>query len=209
MRDARIRRVAAVAVGLALAAACGCSAPVKEYPEKRQYVLEVSRPGRAAAPLGAGVAKVRQFRISSRFEGTGLVYRTGDVSYEADFYNEFLTSPASLITEEARDWLGSSGVFAQVVDAGSGADARYILEGNITGLYGDFSDAKKPRAVMAISIVLLDQDSAEVSIASFKKYRAEAALESNAAAELVKGWNKCLAEILSAAEKDLRKAVSK
>ncbi|MFH1730496.1 MAG: hypothetical protein ABIF82_02455 [Planctomycetota bacterium] len=208
MRDA-LTCLAALAVGLALAAACGCFVPEKQYPEKQQYVLEVSRPGRAAAPLGAGVAKVRRFRISSRFEGTGLVYRTGDVSYEADFYNEFLTSPASLITEEAREWFGASGVFAQVVDAGSAADAGYILEGNVTGLYGDFSDAKKPKAVMAISFLLLDDDGDEVSIAFFKKYRAEAPLESNSPAELVKGWNKCLAEILSAAEEDLRKAVSK
>jgi len=208
MRDARTC-LATLAAGLALAAVCGCSIPVKEYPEKQQYVLDVSRPGKAAAPLGAGVAKVRQFRISSRFEETGLVYRTGEMRYEADFYNEFLTSPALLITEEARDWLGASGVFAQVVDARSGADADYTLEANVTALYGDFRDEKQPRAVMAISFLLLDEDGGGISIVSLEKYRSETALESNTAAELVKGWNKCLVEILAAAEKDLQKAVSK
>ena len=195
--------VAAIAGVLA-----GCSAPQRETPLRRQYVLDVNSAG-GKLEAGSGVLKVRRFRISSPFEGTSFVYRTGGVSYESDFYNEFLSPPAAMITEEVRQWLGASGIFGTVVDAGSHADARYALEGNIVALYGDYSDAGKPEAVMEIQVFLLDEAGPASSVAFSNGYRVVSSLESNSPAALAAGLNDCLEKILKEIERDLRAAVGR
>jgi len=189
--------VAAVAVVLA-----GCFAPEREWPLRRQYVLDVNRAGERPA-AGSSVLKVRRFRISSPFEGTSFVYRTGGVSYESDFYNGFLSPPAAMITEEVRQWLGASGAFGTVVDAASRADAPWVLEGNIVALYGGYTDAGKPEAVMEIQIFLLDEAGPASPVAFSGNYRAVSALESNSPAALAAGLNDCLQNILKEIERDL------
>jgi uncharacterized lipoprotein YmbA len=185
----------------------GCSAPEVAYPVKRQYVISVTRENRTVPPAGAEAAKVRRFRVSPRFEGHGLVYRTGAVTYETDFYNEFLAAPAEMLTEETRDWLAAAGVFSNVVGAASRVAARYLFEGNVTALTGDFSEPEEPRAVMEIQFFLIDDAAARGSVAFHKTYRATRPLPSNRAEELVRGYNACLADILGALEADLRRAL--
>lgn len=203
MRENRspfIVRCALVAVVAGMLA--GCSVPEREFPLRRQYVLDVNRTGERSA-AGSGVLKVRRFRISNPFEGTSFVYRTGGVSYESDFYNGFLSPPAAMVTEEVRQWLGVSGVFGTVVDAGSHADARYALEGNIVVLYGDYSDAEKPEAVMEIQVFLFDEAGPASPVVFSSSYRAVSPIESNSPAALAAGLNDCLEKILKEIELDL------
>ena len=198
-----------VAVGvLLLAAGASCSAPEKAYPAKRQYALDVPRAESDVPTPGAPVLKVRRFDISERFEGTEFVYRIDTARYETDFYNVFLTAPAALVTEEVRRWLAAGPVFAHAIGSGSVGGAGLLLEGNIEALCGDFSDADAPRAVMAISFTLIDDTGPDASVAFHKSYRAESALADNTAGDLVRGWNACLAEILTSAEADLRDALA-
>ncbi len=188
-------------------AAVGCISMERAYPIKRQYVLGVSRSGeRLPKPL-AGAVKVRQFSISVRFDGREFVYRIGDVAYESDFYNEFLASPASMLTEEARQWLEASGIFANAVDTGSGAAAVYVLEGNVPRLYGDYADQTTPRAVLEIQFFLIDNRTDAGAVVFHKTYAAAEPIASRNPAELVKGWNGCLEKILTELEEDLRAAL--
>lgn len=185
----------------------GCISTERAYPVKRQYVLDVSRGGEKLPKPLAGAVKVRQFSISSRFDGREFVYRIGDAAYESDFYNEFLASPTSMLTEEVRQWLGASGVFAHAVDTGSGVPAAYVLEGNVPRLYGDYADRTAPRAVLEIQFFLIDERSGANEIVFHKAYAVAESLASRTAAELVKGWNTCLEKILTELEKDLQAAL--
>ena len=96
-----------------------------------QYRLDVTRVSDEAQTQGQGVLKVRHFAISSSFETHEFVYRKAESRYISDFYHGFLSPPAGLITEEARQWLSESGVFANVVGAFSSVDYDYMLEGDI------------------------------------------------------------------------------
>ena len=177
----------------------------KEYPVKRQYAIDVARSGPRQAKDMAAV-KVRRFQVAERFAGTEFVYRTGPVSYQTDFYNEFLVSPAAMITEETRQWLDASGVFSGAIDTSSRIAARFVLEGNITGLYGDLTASDKPLAVLEIQFSLIDDDRSDSGVAFHKTYAAASPLGSAGAEDVAKGYSACLTEILKQLEADLLKA---
>ncbi len=63
----------------------GCLNLERSYPEKRYFILDVSRGEDISSPDTGTVLKVRRFRISSRYEGRGFVYRLADLNYESDF----------------------------------------------------------------------------------------------------------------------------
>ena len=171
---------------------------------KRQYLLEASRPDSESVLPGKGVVKVRRFRVASAFEGNSLVYRTGKVDFESDFYNEFLSSPGSVITEQARRWLGGSGIFTNVVDTGSRLSSDFVLEANVNALYGDFTSKSEPKAVLEIQFFLINTSGAVSKIAFSKTYKATKPLESRKPAVLVSGLNICIENILQAFEDDLQ-----
>ena len=191
-----------VLVGVALLS--GCVSLEKSYPEKRYYVLDVSRPGEASSAADGPVLSIRKFRVSPRYEGKGLVYRRGDLSYEADFYNEFLISPSSLFTEEVRQWIAASALFRHVVDSASHVQAGQILEGGVIALYGDYRDSGSPSAVLEIQFFLINDVSARSVIIFQHQYRQEIAVKGNSTEALVKGWNEALKQILTSLETDLR-----
>src|SRR4030095_11265169 len=91
---------------VALLALCaGCVGIEKSYPDKRYFVLEVSANPSPANPTGNDTLEVSNIRVSPRYADRSFVYRTSESGYESDFYNQFLVSPASLITEEVRKGL--------------------------------------------------------------------------------------------------------
>ncbi len=202
MRNHRNHLIELVSICVLVSVLCsGCMDFQSANLEKQRYLLSARRQGDEDGAAGKLVVKVRRFHISSRFSGKSLTYRTGEVSYKTDFYNEFLTSPASNITEETTKWLGRSGVFADVAGVTSTAQADLLLEGTVASLYGDYSAEDAPRAVMEIRFVLLDNEGA---IQFRKSYPASVELGANTPDELIKGLSGCLEEILTNLENDLR-----
>jgi len=128
----------------------GCLGVQPSLPEKHTFVLDVSRQSESVPPQSEAVLRIRTFGISPQYEGRGFVYRTGDLSYQSDFYNEFLTSPGSLIAEQVRQWLADSGIFGQVVDFSGQVAPTHILKGKVIDLYGDYSRGTQPRAALEI-----------------------------------------------------------
>lgn len=180
----------------------GCMS--RKYVERRSYALEVSRAEVASSSETEAVLRVRNFRVSPRYEGKRLVYRSEDGSYESDFYNEFLTSPDTMITEEVRQWLAGSGLFQQVVDFSGQIEPTHILEGTVTDLYGDFSEGSQPRAALQMEFFLIQEVSGRSRVIFQKRYRREAALKTDSPDAVVQGWNQALAYILAEFERDLR-----
>lgn len=177
--------------------------------DKKYFILNAVRRGESTGTGADSVLEVRRFTIDSAFAGKGLVYRTGEFEYKSDFYNEFLVSPAAMITDKTRNWLSESGLFKTVLDVGTAIDATHTLEGNATKMCGDFRDRSSPAAKMEIRIFLLKTEAGGESVPVFgQTYRAGVSIESEGPEHLVEALDKCLEEILSKLEKDLAERLS-
>jgi len=181
----------------------GCVSLKKEYPEKQFFVLEAERNGAPASSARPVILTVRKCRIAPRCEARGFVYRTGELTYVSDFYNQFFLPPDEMITGEVRRWLERSGLFRHVVDPSSQAEPTHALEAAVTALHGDFSDKHSPRAVLEMKFALIDLARAPAEIVFERDYRREVALEKAAAADLAAGLSDALGQVLAEFEKDL------
>ena len=182
----------------------GCVTVDRIYPEKQFFVLNASRNEKPSPSTSDAVLKIQRFRVSSRFEGKGFVYRLGDLTYESDFYNEFLISPDVMIAEEVNKWLTQSGLFQYVISSSSLIDPTFYLEGVVTTLYGDYRSNQSPEAVLEVQFFLVRNVSARPVVVFEKTYRQEASLKEKSPAALAEGWSRSLGHILSQLEADLK-----
>ena len=182
----------------------GCATLEKNYPQREYYIFNISNNAHNSSPVSGTVLEVRRFEISPSFSTREFVYRKGDLSYESDFYNQFFRPPSALVTEEVRKWLSESGQFKYVVDSSNNVEPDYVLEGNVSELYGDFRATNEPKAVLGIQFFLTEETSTNPKIVFENNYRREVVLRSNSAQDLVKGWNEALQQILTALEGHLK-----
>jgi uncharacterized lipoprotein YmbA len=202
----RFRPLLFVAALCVSAATPGCFDLQRAYPEKRFYALSAERPDapahRAAErpePRFPEALKIGRFRVSPRFASRGLVYRTSDVVFETDFYNEFLTAAATNITEETRRWLGRGDLFARVVDLTSQVDSCFILEAHVNEIYADLRQA--PESIMEVQFILLRYGD---TVLFERTYDASTPAASADGADLVRAHNRSLVTVLGKLEADLR-----
>lgn len=172
--------------------------------EKEYFAIAVKRPGSETPPEKGAILKLRKIRVSPQYRGVGLVYRLSDVKFETDFYNEFFISPGDLLTKNTMAWLQKSGLFQHVVSPESSVVPTHYLEGVVSPLYGDYRDPKAPKAVMGIEFFLIREAGAIHEIVFQKRYVKEVPFKGGSPADLVKGWNEALKQILTEFEKDLR-----
>jgi cholesterol transport system auxiliary component len=182
----------------------GCVNVDRLYPEKQFFVLNASRNEKPSPSKSDAVLKIQRFRVSSRFESNSFVYRRGDLSYESDFYNEFLISPAVMITEEVNKWLAQSGLFQQVMSFSGLIEPTFYLEGVVSALYGDYRSNHSPEAVLEVQFFLVRNVSARPVVVFEKTYRQEAALKEKSPVALAEGWSRSLEYILSQFEANLK-----
>lgn len=175
----------------------------KSY-QKQHYILDARRASSVAASDSANIIEIRRFTSNSAFSGKSLIYRSGEFEYESDFYNEFLISPAAMITEKARNWLSASGLSRRVLDPTSYVDPTHVIEGNVTALYGDLRAKSSPTAVMELRVFLLETKTGKEPVIVFgKTYKSSVGLESEGPGGLVSALDRCLVEILTDVEEDL------
>ncbi len=170
---------------------------------KDTFLLDAQRPGESIQAMSETVLAVQPFSIAPAFGGKGLVYRTDENQYESDFYNEYFVSPAAMMTEQTRNWLSESGVFARVLSPISSVEPTHILEGHIKQIAADVRDKANPKAVLELSFFLLEQHKRERTIRFQKTYSATQPLESKTAPACIAALNQCLTEILENLEKDM------
>ena len=172
-----------VMVGLAV----GCVRGTRPAPDLTY--LEIS-PGTAPATPGVSldVLLLRRLEVESPFDDRRFIYKTGSGTYESDYYVRFVSSPADLLTDQLEAWLNESRLFSAVVEPGSSAEYRYILEGQILELYGDYTNPQQANAVIEADFVLVDDLEGAGRIVFKKQYgHAESVSSSNAVA-LAEGW---------------------
>jgi len=183
----------------------GCVSLEKSYPDRRYFALELA-PGKTPNSTSDRILSVASLRISPRYADRRFVYRTSTAAYEADFYNQFLTAPDSMIAEELRKGLAASELFKYVVGPANPLQPHYVLEGSINALYGDFRDPNRPVAVLEIEVFLYNQDPAAAGVSLQKRYEKSVPLSEKSPEALVKGWDQALADIVAALVADLKAA---
>ena len=189
----------------------GCSGLSKKYPERTFYMFEVPPVTVKYPQVKGAVVEITRFNVTPGSEGKEFIYRTGELNYESDFYNQFFRPPGAMLTEVTGRWLNDAGLFQDVFGSVTQANANYFIEGNVVRLYGDFRSS--PKAVMEIQFLLLkySTDSSyddNTKIVMAKNYSFEAPIASPTAKDLMKGWNTALGEILNAFLADLKKNVN-
>ncbi len=182
----------------------GCPNVNKPYPERTFFLFEVSSPTQVATVQGTSV-DVNRLSISPRSEGREFIYRTTDLEYKSDFYNQFFRPPHNIITEVVRQWLNETGLFEDVLTPVSQAIADYQIEGNIIELYGDYRNEPSAQAVLSIQLFLikLSEDGSDPEILLSKTYSSTQSIGQASPQNLMNGWNLALEDILGEFLKDL------
>jgi len=190
---------------LALLAVSGCVDLKASYPDRRFYTLEASRTGALRSPAPGTVLRVRRLTASKLCDGSELVTRTGESTYETDFYNVFFVPPAMQVGEQTQRWLSGAGLFGSVVGTGSSLPETHVLEGNLVALHGDLTHGDMAAAVIELQFMLVRVTSDPPVLQSQKTYRQVVLVPDAQPAGMVKGWTEGLTKILAALEEDLSK----
>ena len=204
----RLHSLVARPVLLLFCLSAGCVSLDGGYPEKRYFVVELAENSPRSNSSGDQTLMVSGLRVSPRYADKSFVYRISDSGYEADFYNQFLTSPETMLGEEVRKGLAASPAFKYVVGASSQLQPNYVLEGSVNALYGDFRNLDKPAAVLEIEFFLHNEDSHDPGIVLQKRYMKSVPINGRTPDALVKGWSQALQAILTDLNGDLQKIKS-
>ncbi len=174
----------------------GCSGLKKEPVSKQYYDLnpQVQVPPREKPDQGHTLL-VKNFSIDAAFDSHGFTYQIGDHEYVTDYYHEFISYPARLITEKTSDILYASELFKPVLNP-SRQDIAYRLSGKINRLSGDFKDRSRPRAVVEIRMILEKNMGPAFSPILNHVFMAEIPIPDTGPDSLVSGWNHALSKIL-------------
>jgi ABC-type uncharacterized transport system auxiliary subunit len=181
----------------------GCMNLRKEYPDIKTYLLHLNRTVDSSADSSDIVLKIRRFDVSPRYESKSLIYRMNEFTYEADYYNRFLISPAIMLTQEVEKWLSASSRVKGLIDSRSSRQSDYTLEGRVVEFYGDFRDKNAAKAVIEIQMTLLNDEESPGEVAFQKTYLQEVALERASVSDLINGLNEGFSKIMIAFENDL------
>ena len=184
----------------------GCVSLDRSYPEKHYFVLEINRDAKPLDDPLNGIVEVADIRISPRYEGQSFIYRISDGGYESDFYNQFLISPAAIVTEEVRRGLAQSGISQYVINSSDQIQPTYRLDGTVNAIYGDFRNATAARAVLEMEFFLTKPAPGATQVLMVKRYSKSVPLSGRTPEALVRGWDQALEEILSSLVADLKAA---
>jgi uncharacterized lipoprotein YmbA len=195
------------ALGFTLLAASfllfGCVSIERSYPDKRYFVLDISLKESPQDPADSGILHVASARVSPRYADRNFVYRRSDTRFESDFYNQFLISPAALVTEELRRELSQAGLFKFVVGSANPLAPTHTMETMVNTLYGDFRDLEAPKAVIEMEF-FLTQEASPSEIVFHKLYQRIVPVQERNPEALVRGWNQGLESISGSLVSDLK-----
>lgn len=142
----------------AVLAGCGIK---NDYTKKQMFRLYADgndTVGQSNRSTGAPLV-VKRLDISPEFDGAGFVYRVGQNRFTQDYYNNYMTSPARMISDVMLEALVDSPQFTPAPKNRIPEDI-FQLWGKITALYCDRRNTSAISAVvtMALNLDTLNKD---------------------------------------------------
>ena len=180
----------------------GCGIEQRPSSDVKYFLLDVQRPGAEVSVKTAVCLHIRPCRMAAPFSSRSLVYRTGTVLYEQDYYNLFLTNPDDQVTDALRGWFRWAG-FGECVSAEETGLNQYTLEPRIDMLCADFTDKENPAAIVKMHVLLtkFDKDCSCPKILLDKTFSAETPLPVKpVAGQVVEGLSKSLSRVFQELE---------
>lgn len=190
-----------VVIALCLLTA-GCSQP---FPTKDLFAVQAGEPKAVAGPAKPVIVRVARMTVASPYDGRNFVYKVGADKYETDYYNGFIAVPGDLLTGTLRDWLDHAGLFKAVITSTSRLTSPFCIEGNVTQMYGDYTDRTSPKAVVAARFFVIDDTGGESVLLFSKAYQASSPLKGSTPEALAAGLGADYRQILSELAADLSK----
>jgi cholesterol transport system auxiliary component len=170
---------------------------------KDTFLLEVQRSGTAVVSGSKAILSVQPFSIAPAFERNSIVSRVDENEYVADYYNEYFVSPAMMVTNQTRQWLVESHLFAHVLSPSSIVQPTHILEGHVMAMFLDQSNIEQPLALLKISFYLVKKHKRDETITFHKTYTVTRSMQSTNTQAYAAAQTAALTEILQAIETDL------
>ncbi|NDY73699.1 ABC transporter [Desulfobacter hydrogenophilus] len=127
-----------------------------DYTKKQMFRLYAdgnAPSGQSNRSAGAPLV-IKRLDISPEFSGAGFVYRVGQNRFTQDYYNNYITSPARMISDVMLEALVDTPQFAPAPQNRI-PDDIFQLWGKITALY---SDQRNTSAVSAVVTMALNLD---------------------------------------------------
>ncbi len=178
--------------------AAGCS--FTPPPKPKYFLLDPGKPVsmKALRPSdSAANAAVSFVDVAAPFASDGFVYRVTPGTWETDPYNQFLVSPADMMTSILRNWTRESGLYGDVAVPGAGGGQDYLIDCDLTEIYGDFSNPAAPRAVLTIEAQVFHRTDKGRDMVLRKTFTQSVRIASRTPAALVDAWNDALRVELS------------
>ncbi|MFA5160588.1 MAG: hypothetical protein WC484_08820 [Candidatus Omnitrophota bacterium] len=181
----------------------------KSFPDIKTYCLDAGS-GEHAVYAGP-VISVRLNPVSavSQFADRYLTYRTDEIRYESDFYNQLMASPAVMIKDQAQVWLKGSPAIEFVLPTDVATNPYYLIDGKVLEFYGDYRKTDQPKAVLKTEWTVSKSDAEGMKVLFQKVYPEAISICGMSPRFLVEGWNRALAKVLSEFEGDIRTLAGK
>ena len=181
----------------------GCVHLKKSFPDIKTYCLDAG-PGEHAVYAGP-VISIRLNPVSAvpQFADRYLTYRTDEIRYESDFYNQLMASPAVMIKDQAQGWLKESPAIEFVLPTDVATNPYYLIDGKVLEFYGDYRMSGAPKAVLKIQWTVSKSDPEGSKVLFQRVYPEAISIPGTSPRLLVAGWNQALVKILFEFEGDL------
>ncbi len=185
----------------------GCVKLSKPYPVKQYFVIEANRTLQHGEASPKATIRIKDPEISPLFSTKSFVYKTGELEFTTDFYNEFFIMPDRMIKSQTVEWLGKSGIFRRISpDPGERTD--YLLESSIVNLYMDRT-VSPSRAVLETSFFLVSGKGGGDEIIWHGNRKEETQVKDNSPPAMAEAFSKSLENTLAYLEKNLIASVKK
>lgn len=187
------RRAALLSLLAGALALAGCAFHAPPKPE--YFVLD---PGRVPSlrsmqnSAQAPTASVSFVDVAAPFAADGFVYQTSNHRWEVDPYNQFLVSPADMMTSVIRNWVRDSGLYASVAEPTAGGGQDYFIDCDLTELYGDFRNPAAPVAILTLDVQVFHQTETGRVVVLRKRLTQSQPVAERRPGALVDAWNEAL-----------------